>query len=696
MKQNITLETNSLALSFDQETGSLTGLQSKVSDWTIIKRPELGLSWKIMLPLEGKRNNNAWGHQQQVKPECRFSDDFVEFTWKSIESEYGGTHKISITTICQLVEDQAVFKMTIANNDQVMVENVYYPYIGDLYRPDGCQKLAFMHGAYCGLREYEMYPRFPNPIGTHSVDYPTLTISPDHANPPMYPFGLISDQAGNGLYIGLTERRIEPVTWHAEALPGWRNSNDFKLFDSDTAFGKTVFTRFAAGHFPFTGPGESSELLPFAMQAYRGDWTVGTDCYRKISQKWNKLPAGMPQWAKQPHSWLQIHINSPEDELRIKFKDLPKIAEECQRFGVRAIQLVGWNDGGQDRGNPSHSPDPRLGTFDELKQAISQIKQMGIKLILFAKFVWADQSRDDFNEKYLPHAIKNPYGDYSVYKGYQYMTLSQMADVNTRRLVPMCFGSEEYLKICNQEFMKCVELGADGILYDECLHHSPTLCCFDPSHQHRYGESSYKFDEKLIDGFRELVKDREFLIAGEAIYDFQHNYYDISYTRTWGRNHQPTSRYMRPDGKIMSAVVGFNDRSMINQCLLNNYMISYEPYNFKGMLSDYPETVAYGSKMDQLRADLAEYFWDGEFLARQKGLVSTERDEVYQHYSVFRTADGKYGMVICNYDEDHSISVNAVTDQGFTYSQYRLVDQNTMNDIKGPIEIPPESAVVII
>ena len=80
--------------------------------------------------------------------------------------------------------------------------------------------------------------------------------------------------------------------------------------------------------------------------------------------------AAAPQWAREPHSWQQLHINSPEDELRLKFIDLPEVAAECKKHGVKAIQLVGWNDGGQDQGNPSHSPDPRLGTSEELKEAI--------------------------------------------------------------------------------------------------------------------------------------------------------------------------------------------------------------------------------------------------------------------------------------------------------------------------------------
>ncbi len=63
---------------------------------------------------------------------------------------------------------------------------------------------------------------------------------------------------------------------------------------------------------------------------------------------------------------------------------------------------------------------------------------------------------------------------------------------------------------------------------------------------------------------------------------------------------------MLPDGQFMTAVTGFDDRNMINQCLLYRYIISYEPYNFKGLPEDYPLTLAYGKQMDALRTELRE------------------------------------------------------------------------------------------
>jgi hypothetical protein len=684
----IKIETNTLALSFSEENGSLVTLYSKLSNWPILDREQLGLSWRLMLPLEGRRNNNAWGHLQK-KPSCKQTENAVSFIWDGVISEYGGHHNIIITTCCQLKNDQAVFSMKIENHDTVYVENVYYPYLGDIRRPKDAETFTLMHGGYSGMSETRLYPSFPNTRGYYGDDHPVIMTSPGSSTAPMYPFALLADEKGNGLYLGITERRIEVTTWMAELHPGYEESIGNKVPDADILGGKDVFTRFGPVHFPYAAPGASFELLPFGIEAYRGNWNTGVSCYTKLSRAWNKDPV-MPSWAKDPHAWLQIHINSPEDELRIKYKDLPRVGEDCVKHGIRAIQLVGWNNGGQDRGNPYHDTDPRLGTFAELKEAIAKIHAMGVKVVLFSKFVWADRSLENFEKDFLPLAIKDPYGGYYMHPGYQYHTATQWMDINTRRLIPMCFMSKEYLEVCKREFKKLVNLGAAGMLYDECLHHNPTLCCFDTSHGHRYGAPSYSADEALISAFTKILDGREFMIAGEAIYDFQHDYYHLSYTRTANRLHKPVSRFLRPRGAIMTAVTGFNDRNMVNQCLLNRYIISYEPYNFKGVPSDFPDTISYGAKMDTLRTELREYFWDGEFRDKLGGTVTSADGNEHIDYSVFAGTNGKTGMVICNYGNE-PVTVNPRFENGGP-GKYRLIDGASEERIEGGLSIPARSA----
>lgn len=87
--REIKLETKNLQLVFNEENGSLVSIYSTQSDWQVIKRPTLGLSWRIMVPIEGKRNNEAWGHEQETKPTCESGTDFVRFSWDKVKTRFG-------------------------------------------------------------------------------------------------------------------------------------------------------------------------------------------------------------------------------------------------------------------------------------------------------------------------------------------------------------------------------------------------------------------------------------------------------------------------------------------------------------------------------------------------------------------------------------------------------------------------------
>jgi hypothetical protein len=73
--------------------------------------------------------------------------------------------------------------------------------------------------------------------------------------------------------------------------------------------------------------------------------------------------------------------------------------------------------------------------------------------------------------------------------------------------------------------------GADGMLYDECLHHGPALLCFDSAHGHRPGAHVCANERQLIRRFRStLDRDQwDYLFAGEACYDWEFYEFHLSY-----------------------------------------------------------------------------------------------------------------------------------------------------------------------
>jgi len=148
---------------------------------------------------------------------------------------------------------------------------------------------------------------------------------------------------------------------------------------------------------------------------------------------------------------------------------------------------------------------------------------------------------------------------------------------------------------------------------------------------------------------------------------------------------------------IMTAVTGFDDRNMINQCLMYRYIISYEPYNFKGHLDDFPKTLEYGKKMDALRKELRDYFWDGEFRDTCGAIVTTADGEIHHPYAVFvNVKNGHLGLVISNYDEYNSAVIKVKLENSYPLEYYRLVDDSQWRSAKWGIKIPPCSAAVVI
>ncbi len=692
MSKNVILEDEAIRAEFDGATGALLRLQNKATGWAVQRRPEHAMSLRMLVPLPGRRNNPVLGQRQklaalQVGPDSRS----VTLVWKNLRSEFGGEHDIAFTARVTLSEAGLTFECTLENRSPHVVETVCYPCIGDLSRPEGAEGLEHQHIGYGGMARHALSPTFSNHRGYYGTDYP-IQISAT----PEAPFALVTAPK-EGLYVGCHDTSLaEMVQFVFELKPGYDNSFTSRVPEGERLGDQDVRIEFNVVHFPFAAAGETASLSPIQLTPYAGTWHKGADCYKRWRATWFRRPA-CPDWAAKVHSWQQIHINSPEDELRCRYSDLVQYGRDCAKHGVAAIQLVGWNDGGQDRGNPSHDHDPRLGTWQELRDAIAAIQALGVKLILFSKFTWADRSQEWFRRELVNYACTDPYGDYHVYGGYQYQTATQLADINTRRLIPMCQNSPAWREIANREFRKLIALGAAGMLYDECQHHGGARYCFHGGHGHRVPAHVFAGDPLLERGFHEIARREapDFFFAGEACWDMQYRHYSLSYFRI-GCGHVPLPRYVDPFQNLMVAVTGYNDRGMINQCLLCRYVISYEPLNFKGRLDDYPLTMEHGKKVDALRRRYSAYLWDGEFRDTQHAKVTVGGKD-HGPYSVFRTADGKRAIVIVN-DDARSEILAAVEFEGGPSGPCVIVspDHPDERPVVGPILIGPESAVVVL
>ncbi len=86
-------------------------------------------------------------------------------------------------------------------------------------------------------------------------------------------------------------------------------------------------------------------------------------------------------------------------------KDLPKLAADAKKYGVTTCEILGWDIGGIDRGYPQYRPDPRLGTPEEFRQALAEVKKIGVHPLIFANIQVADTATPLFNQQLYRYVL---------------------------------------------------------------------------------------------------------------------------------------------------------------------------------------------------------------------------------------------------------------------------------------------------
>jgi hypothetical protein len=686
LQDEVVLEDKELLVAFNKATGALTRMVRKSSRWVMQQRPELGVSFRLSVPLPGRRTNFVFGSKQHADHVQKLSENELQIRWKNPVSEHGGVIPLTFEALIKLDAGELVFSAIMTNDSEYMIETIDYPYFGDLNPPTREMRMVAHHMWVGALEEAELYPHFSNELGYWGVRFPTKNINSNQSQ-----FCLIQTPQ-EGLYVGMHDPEIRYfLQFTFEQYPGTVDWVSGEVPQEDAISGLPVHLNFRTCHFAFVHPHSTVELAPVVVRPYSGDWHNGLDVYRSWRKTWFGAPT-IPAWAREVHSWLQLQVNGAEQDYSIPYRNIVKYGEECAQNGVGAIQLVGWNHGGQDGGDPSLDTDPGLGTWQDLHDAIAQIQAKGVKMILFGKPVFADMSTEWYRNELHKYEAIDPWGNKYESGGYSYETPTQLAGINNRRRAIMDVCSEEYRDIAMREFEKILALGAAGWLFDEVMQHNGVIYNFSPAHGYNPPGYLFNADIPLAKQFRFVADkvNREFLFAGEGPGDWMMPYYTLGYYRI-GAGTRHALRYIDPKVPLMAAVRGFNARDEINLILAYRYIISYEPYNFKGHVTDFPLTLAYGKKVDALRHRYREYLWDGEF--RDTVGASVAADGVHR-YTVFVAENGKRAVVVVNLEQDRYISATISLINPGNLATATPEDPESQIT-SGEVKIPERSAAVV-
>ncbi|SDQ52580.1 DUF6259 domain-containing protein [Microbacterium sp. cf332] len=601
MTQLLTLEDPHLSIAFDARTGGLVRFDDgRVGPW--LEEASAGSLFVVEIPRGGDRTVVVQTSQQTLSGYERDDDAGVlTLRWTDPVTSTGETLRGEIVVTAAI--DAGVLRLGLALAIEAGgVEAVRFPSLRGV-RP-ASRKLELRGVDYSTGTRVDLLPVFDSNApywGTMFPDYASGNLRPELVGNPTSPFVALVADAG-GITVLPAAPTLDFIGWRASLEPGYADSLA-RMAGPDAA------VTLDAIHFPAPAEGRI-EVPTMALAPYAGEWTGSIEPYRRNQAPTRRSRAA---WLGEPRLWLQVQLMSTEGEPRYDFDDLVDIIEECASAGIGAIQIVGWNEGGQDGLVPWHRPAAKLGGAAGLRRALDRARELDVATVLYVKYVWVEKPGPNWDE--LERFVsRDPNGQPYAQPGPVYHSSRKRYGISTPWYVPLCFGVRELRERIAAEVAELASWGADGVLADESLYHGRALLCFADDHGHPVGASAFTWDAAYIDDIRARLGDAAdtFVIAAEGAYDAQFEDYDVSYFRSASAQHRPVGRMLRPDARIVTALTGFDEHGMIAQSILDGYAMSLEPFNFKGRPRDMPATVARARLAEDVRGRYADWLWNGE------------------------------------------------------------------------------------
>jgi hypothetical protein len=622
----VTLTDGNLTLAFDR-LGRIVGFESKEIDTAFLTVSDIADNWKLLVP-EGRYGIVYILGKEQTPDRVESTDTRVEFSYDRLVHD-GVTYPISVVFSAWLVDGEARFALTIANNHAVRVREAWYPILAGFegWAEDGEKHIVDF--AKSGLISPDILRKgLPNCMYVFGCDGETARYSyPERYVEQMNFIDLYSRQGG--LYISTDDRSYKLSTLQLQKEPtevgtgGERTYDEVLVFPADTPRWLTIST----GRVTTVEPGETWTTPDAVIWPHRGDWHAAAKHYRMQVDRWMVWPE-RTKWLDNYVGWHQLVGKTYLNEYYFTFAQATETMIEVQeRSGIDVLMLYGHTEFGCESAPFDIQPGDSLGGPAGFATMCDELHARGMKAMIFGHRQSALATDEPLYDRFRDWTIldrdgvprrevwyKTTLESFTMAMGVNYEGTGPI----WHRVCPYC---DDWWESFRDQLLQLIALGLDGYQLD--LVGVEGTLCFAENHGHRPGEGQL---DKLVEQILWLRSEihavkPDFLFAGEELRDWQFQCMDLPYSR-YRRNNdgQQVFRYTFPDMREQAAV-GAYSYDQASKALMLGLSMNIEVNGLKQSLTTCPDFADYLGEINHLRRRFPEYLISGEFQDTEGAMV---------------------------------------------------------------------------
>ena len=588
-----------VALRVTEGNGAFAELGSEAHGLRLTAPDGMAENYRLLLGAPDEPQRLIRGRDQNLSSMTRTENE-VRLVWQGpLVDTGGGTHNINVTMTVRFSPSGAQFQLALDNNADTPVAEAWYPMLGGLLgMRESADSANFAIGPPAMAAK-----KLTRPYGEHVVSYPGMNMA--YVNIQTAP-------DGPSLYIGDHDEIARYTLIRFVELGEETGSEVFATLSHHP---------YARGHW---------EGAPAVFQFHDGDWAhAGTTIYRPWFIDTFGLKSPADDWIRREGFYQMIMVMLPEGNVNYTFKEIPQIARDGLKYGVTSLQIAGWQRGGHDNGYPYYEPDPRLGTWEDLEEAIAECHRLGVHVYFFVNITVVNLDTEWYKDELKECDWESAHGDDYRVDGWGMGTLaSRMA--HTVPLMTWCDASFPAIAEGHIEyFKKLAAIGTDGIHIDKMfpghMDFNPRITMGPDTALH---EGAIQLIKRIHDECRAIRPD--FAISFECNWDRVLEYG----AGTWWGGNMTDAKAVFPELVETVGLYQPYDTIGLNNAVLNGFTVMIAPHHFNRSM-DYVTwrgLSRYIREVKRIRDALADTVFFGERVPDSEGLLVTGAGVTHRTY----------------------------------------------------------------